>query len=98
MSQFVNLRVLCVIRRDQILTRVIRQNVEREFGREEYGLFRIESCNSPELRLSEGVLFVRGNHLSEDHRVHRTYKTEHEIEAFKRMAKRVNEDYHEASI
>lgn len=93
-----NIKVLCVIKDDQVLTRVVKQDPinSNHFQQYEFwGPLKISSVNTPELRFSENVLFLRGDQHHADHRPHERYLDEEEIDKIKSAIEEANRYYHE---
>lgn len=69
-----NLKVLCVVKQGDIYTRVVRQDAIEDFS-EDFGSMTVASANTPELRMSDQTLFVRGDHIYSHHIPHRLYSS-----------------------
>ena len=96
---FKNIKVLCVIKDDQVLTRVVRQDPviypDHYQYTEHWGPLKIKSVNTPELRSSENILFLRGDQRHADHRIDNSYYEYDDIDNLKSMIQEVNNYYHE---
>lgn len=73
-----NLKVLCVVKQGDIYTRVVRQDAI-EFFSEDFGSMTLASANTPELRMREKILFVRGDQPHSHHEPHKLYGCENDI-------------------
>lgn len=73
-----NLKVLCVVKQGDIYTRVVRQDLIEYFN-EDFGSMKVSSVNTPELRMREKTLFVRGDQSHSHHEPHKLYGCENDI-------------------
>jgi hypothetical protein len=87
-----NLKVLCVVRDDIMYTRIVRQDPVVWYAVEHWGPLKIHSINTPELRVDENTLFVRGDQTSYHHELTRIGYRIDETKAFLEEA---NKYYHE---
>lgn len=75
-----NLKVLCVIKDNDVYTRVVRQDESDRFINE-FGEMSLSSMNTPELRMNsdEKILFVRGDHPYAHHAPHHLPSYRHKL-------------------
>ncbi len=75
-----NLKVLCVIKDNDVYTRVVRQDESDRFINE-FGEMSVSSMNTPELRMNsdEKILFVRGDHPYAHHAPHHLPSYRHKL-------------------
>lgn len=87
-----NLKVLCVVRDDIMYTRIVRQDPAVWYASEHWGPLKIQSINTPELRMTENTLFVRGDQSSSHHTKDRSWDC---IDETKALINEANKYYHE---
>lgn len=93
-----NIKVLCVIKDDEILTRVVKQDPINSIHFQQYefwGPLKISSVNTPELRICENVLFLRGDQRHANHRVDKKHYYKADIDKIKSVIQQANRYYHE---
>jgi hypothetical protein len=75
-----NLKVLCVIKDNDVYTRVVRQDESYRFINE-FGEMSLSSMNTPELRMNydEKILFIRGDQPYADHEPHHLPSYRHKL-------------------
>ena len=99
-------KVLCVVKDNHLLTRVVRQdmsfNHRQELGvfnhRQELGVLgslEIKMVNSPEFRPFENALFLRGNEFRAHHNVDSSYLSTFDMIKAVTLLKKANDEYHE---
>jgi hypothetical protein len=89
-------KVLCVVKDNRLLTRVVRQDVS--CSRQELGVLgslEIKMVNSPEFRPFENTLFLRGIEFSCHHKVDISYLTTFDMIKAVTLIKKANDEYHE---
>jgi len=75
-----NLKVLCVIKDNDVYTRVVRQDESYRFINE-FGEMSLSSMNTPELRMNydEKILFIRGDQEYAHHAPHHLPSYRHKL-------------------
>ena len=91
-SYLKELKVLCVLKDRQILTRVVRQPSGKL--RETIGQLTLKCVSCPELRVYENDLFLRGDTVSKDHKPDVCHVTVDEKESIVKKLREVNNIYH----
>jgi hypothetical protein len=89
-------KVLCVVKDNHLLTRVVRQDMS--YQRQELGVLgslEIKIVNSPELRSQENTLFLRGDQFESNHKVDTSFLTMFDMAKALTLLKNANKEYHE---
>ena len=90
-------KVLCVVKDNHLLTRVVRQDMSYEHRKElgVLGSLEIKMVNNPEFRPFENTLFLRGNKFRDHHNVDTSYLTTFDMIKAVTLINKANDEYHE---
>ena len=90
-------KVLCVVKDNHLLTRVVRQDMSFDHRQElgVLGSLEIKMVNSPEFRPFENALFLRGNEFRANHNVDTSYLTTFDMIKAVTLINKANDEYHE---
>lgn len=91
------IKVLCVVKDNHLLTRVVRQDMSYEHRQElgVLGSLEIKMVNTPEFRPFENSLFLRGNEVRAHHRIDTCHLDIFDMIKAVTLINKANDEYHE---